>query len=429
MKKHRAKLVVYLLLVSFFVSACSSFSKTDVTTHNERVALNFSWWGNDIRHIYTLDAISIFEEQNEEIDVKSHYGVWNGYEQRNRVYMRSDDESDVMQINYAWLNTYSPDGLGYYDLNRLRDYIDFSNFSEEDLQFGMVEGKLNALPIAFNTPVIYYTKELYDQYDLDLPNTWEDLFQAARVMREDGVYPLGAAKKHVFLLMIAYYEQTTGKPFFSEEQKLNITQEELEENLRFYKKLFEEKVLMPIEQWNLNKMSDGSCAGDVMWVSDADNYCAAYEEGGYTPVLGSFLGVNDENAKLPGWYMKPATMYAISDTTEHPEAAAKLLNFLLNSPDMAKLQQTEKGVPISRNAYQTLEKEGLLQGRSYEANELMLRQREDINTFLPIMENSDLIECFKENSDSYLYDKVSVEEAAANMYKEMQEICNKRNVR
>ena len=50
--------------------------------------------------------------------------------------MKSHTETDVMQINYAWLDVYSKDGNGYYDLYELSEYIDFSNFTEDDIKFG-----------------------------------------------------------------------------------------------------------------------------------------------------------------------------------------------------------------------------------------------------------------------------------------------------
>ena len=50
--------------------------------------------------------------------------------------MKSQETPDVMLINYGWLDTYSSDGSGFYDLNTLSDYIDFENYIEEGLAFG-----------------------------------------------------------------------------------------------------------------------------------------------------------------------------------------------------------------------------------------------------------------------------------------------------
>ena len=47
-----------------------------------------------------------------------------------------------MLINYGWLDTYSSDGSGFYDLNTLSDYIDFENYTEEELAFGTKKWKI-----------------------------------------------------------------------------------------------------------------------------------------------------------------------------------------------------------------------------------------------------------------------------------------------
>ena len=102
---------------------------------------------------------------------------------RKQVWMISQTETEVMQINYAWLDTYSRDGSGYYDLYQLKDYIDLDNFTKEDLAFGEKNGKLNAIPIAFNTSTVYYNKKIYDAFGLSLPESWDDYFKAAKMLK------------------------------------------------------------------------------------------------------------------------------------------------------------------------------------------------------------------------------------------------------
>jgi oligogalacturonide transport system substrate-binding protein len=50
--------------------------------------------------------------------------------------MNSGTNADVMQINFNWLEEYSADGTGYYDLNKLKDLIDLSGYTSEDLKVG-----------------------------------------------------------------------------------------------------------------------------------------------------------------------------------------------------------------------------------------------------------------------------------------------------
>jgi len=411
-----------VILSMVTLTGCSAASEEQVVSSNAGgTEISFSWWGNDPRHQYTMNGVDIFMEQNPDINVDYSYSIWSGYENRNKVLMNSRTESDVMQINFAWLSQYSDDGEGYYDLKELSDYIDLSQFSEEDLAFGMKNGKLNALPIAFNTTIFFYNKDIWDSYGLSFPENWGDLFSAAKVMSKDGVYPLGAVKKHAFLMLIAYEEQQSGMPMFDENNKLNFGDKELEDMLLMYNRLLDEKVLMPLEDYDRDALKNGKAASCMCWISDASNYCGAMAEGGGHPeVYGQII---DEGSKRTGWYIKPSTMYAISKYTEHPEEAARLVDYLLNSKDMAELQKTEKGIPVSHAALEVVKNmEDGMSGYEVGASEYMTSHIDQMNLIQTPLEEGAIMDTFKSGGDDYMYDKGSLEDVIKQMHLDIEKI-------
>lgn len=411
---------VTLIAVIIWIVKTPVQKNKETVLQDEPVKISFSWWGNDERHAYTMEGVDVFQSLNSDVEVECRYGEWNGYEKRINVRMKSHTEADVMQINYAWLEEYSPDGEGYYDLYQLADYIDLDNFSEEDLKYGEVNGKLNAIPIAFNTSTLFYNQDIFDAYGLELPTTWDDYFDAAKVLSKDGIYALGMSKKQLVLFLIAYYEQTTGKNFFSQEGELLATQEDMIYVLEFYKKLIDEKVLLPVDQFSREKFTDGEVAGTMIWISDAGKYCSELESTGATVALGEYPMA--DGAELSGWYRKPATMYAISNITEYPEEAARLLNFLLNSDEMAELQKTEKGIPVSKSAVAKLESEDALGEYEYSANLKMLEESDIMNVMIPVMEQDEVLDAFKQEADEYIYDKTDVSTCAENICNSINEV-------
>lgn len=423
------KLLPLLLIPTLLLSGCTSldgalgtsvFQQAE-TIHEEKTPIRFSWWGNDNRHEYTMNGIGIFEDQNPTIKVKNSYGVWQGFEKRMRVAMESHTESDVMQINYAWIDQYSPDGTGFYDLYELADYIDLSNFDDVDLQYGVKNGKLNALPIAFNSYEFYYNKAIWDKYGLEFPKNWDEAFAAAEVMQKDGIYPFGYVKKQAFMVALTWFEQTHGKCVFTDEGKLNINSDELGEMLEFYRDMIDKKLMMPIDDFDKGKFADGSVAATMCWVSDAGNYCSSLEKKGGVPAIAGYI--IPEDAKLTGWYIKPATMYAISSYTEHPEEAAKLLDFLINSPEMATLQKAEKGVPVSKSAKTTVENiPGEDMGYELLASDYMNENIEKLAIIKPVMENDEIISAFKSYGDEYIFGKMTLKECSEQLYADILEV-------
>ncbi len=411
------RIVSLVLVMAICILSLAGCGDDTVTYYNgsltDEASIYFSWWGNDVRHEYTMDGVDEFQDLFENIEVSYRYGEWNGYETRNQVWMKSHTEADVMQINYSWLYEYSQDGDGYYDLYELADIIDLSNYSEEDLALGVENGKLNAIPIAINTPVVYYNQDILDEYDLEAPRTWDDLFSVAAVLSEDGIYVLSMAEKHLFMLLIAYYEQATGESAFSDDGKFLMSTDDIELMLEFYNELIDKKVVMPLNKYQSSDYAMGRSLGSIFWISDADNYCVALSDAGGTPVIGDFITTD---GTLSGWYRKPATMYAISKNTENPEAAATLLNYLVNSEEMAMYQQTEKGVPVSHAAVEVLENEGLLDTYGYEATEKMIEHSDELGIMPAIMEYEDIYGTFMDGADAEYYGEATLKESAEEIY-------------
>ncbi|MDT9702799.1 hypothetical protein RMT89_44715, partial [Streptomyces sp. P17] len=54
------------------------------------------------------------------------------------------------------------------------------------------------------------------------------------------------------------------------------------------------------------------------------------------------------NAKDAGLLARPSMMFSIGRNTRHPEAAAKLVNFLLNDPQGIEALGLTRGIPMSQ---------------------------------------------------------------------------------
>lgn len=410
-----------LLIALMVVSLCSGCAdKTVITSSDEQIEISLSWWGNDARHEYTIAAVKEFERIHPEIKVNCHYSDWSGYQQRSDAQMAANTEADVMQINYAWIQQYSPDGEEFYDINTLSDYIDLTNFSEEELNFGMQNGKLNAIPIALNTQTVYINQSVYESYGLEVPKTWDDFFHAAEVMNEE-TYPIAMTAKSLWFFSIAYAEQQTGKEFMTLDGELVFTPEDIQTMIDFYCRLIQENVVPQPEYYDSLKVSTGEYAGTVAWVSDAINHCGKAIENGYEMVVADYT-VTDTAKVSDGWYAKPATMYAISKNTEYPKETAMLLDFLLNSDEMAKLQGLEKGVPVSKSARTHLEENDMLNGIQYEAFLKMNEYSEGIAVVSPYLENDTMIDEFRNSCNEVLFEKSNIEDKADALYDKLKEI-------
>ncbi|MBQ3915310.1 MAG: extracellular solute-binding protein [Ruminococcus sp.] len=399
---------------------CSCGSSPVVKEQIEQTQITLSWWGNDKRNEYTLEAVELFEEQHPEIKVKCNYSEWSGYEARSRVQMNSDTEADVMQINVGWLSEYSADGKGYYDLDSLSEYVDLSCFPDKILDYGRMNGVLNAIPIAMNAETIYYNMDILNKYGISPPKTWDEITAAAEILSKDNIYILAGASKSMWLYTLTYAEQVIGKPFLNEDETLAYTPEEVQVMIDFYCDMVKKKVFPQVEYYQKIDIDNNTYAGTIGWVSDAINYFSTVMDKGQTVIAGDYTAFSPEDAGT-GWYAKPATLYAISKNTVHPVESAMLLDFMLNSKDWALLQGVEKGIPISSKAKKALDEAGQLSGLQYEAS-LVMDNNTKIAHMSPVYENTTLIDAFINKCTEVIFDKTSNTDAANDLYEQFKEV-------
>lgn len=340
------------------------------------VNLKMSWWGGDARHKQTLEAIKLFEEKYPEIKVKPEYGGWQGWQEKVTTQIVGNTSPDVMQINWNWIDLFSRDGDGFYDLNKVKDILELDkNYSQELLDQCIVNGKLNALPVGVTGKVFYINKTTYEKAGLPVPTSFDEMIKSAKVIREklgDDYYAFDTDAYGAILLMLYKLEQETGKPFIVD-NKVAYTEAEVIEAVRFYDNLVKEKVMpslkvraaagfIPLDQhpgW-----IQGRYAGTYEWDSSAQKWQDALEAGQELVVAPypQDFGTNKSG------FNKVSMAYAIKKNTKHPEEAATLIHFLTSDPEAIKILGTSRGVPSNETAVAVLKENNQLTGLGFEAN-------------------------------------------------------------
>lgn len=416
MSKNR--IIVGILLSSFLLVGCENEDIT-LSEASDEINLEVSWWGTDARTDYTINALEQYELNYPGIKINNVYGEFSGFELKNDVKMYTKTESDVMQINYAWVDKYQKEGYGFYDLNNLSNYVDLSNYNEQELSYGRnKDGEQVALPIAINAKIVLYNKSIYDSYNLQIPKTWDDLYVAAEVMKKDNIYPIDLDTTCVWMGMVAYVEQKNGAMVFDEKNQFSLSEKDIKDMLLFYVDLVEHKVIESASARNDQKVSEGLYAGEMLWISGIGNFEKAITERGNSSSVA--LSPQLSNSKRSGWYIKPATMYAISKNTKNPDEAGKLLNYLVSGEDIVKLQLNEKGVPCNKKATKILADMGEANSLQNEANDLV--KETEYPLMSPYFENTKYSEALVKGATKILYGNGKIDEVAKETYKAMKEI-------
>lgn len=187
-----------------------------------------------------------------------------------------------------------------------------------------------------------------------------------------------------------------------DEGNITFGEEEAALMIKTYCDLVNKKVMPQVEYFDKLEIANGSYAGVLAWLSDAESYCGEAIANGYEISVANYTTIN---GNLSSWYAKPATMYTIRKDAENPREAAILLDYLLNSPEMASYQQIEKGTPLSIAARQYLEENDMLNGIQYEAFTKMSESKDKLEVISPYFENDAMIDAFMDACNEVLFSK------------------------
>ena len=402
---------------------------TPVTTPT---VLRFAWWGGASRHETTLKAIALFEKQNPGLKIKAEYMGFNGYLERLTTQIAGGSEPDIMQINWAWLAMFSKKGNGFTDLDKYRSLLALDQFSEEDVNAGRVQGKLNALPSAYTARVMLWNKASFDRAGLALPKTWDELFAAGRVFKAklgDNAYPLDGELYDMLLLSQAYVQQKYGTPYVDPaEPRVAMSPAAALEWVQTYRKLITEHVATPLPlraslggaEKPTEQQQDwvvGNWAGNFTWDSAIPLRAATLNKQ-QNLVLGDFPTLPD--AKVSGMFGRPTVMLAMGRNCKQPELAARLINFLLTDPEAAKILGKTRGVPAARSQLDVLVKGNRLPAMELAAHEQIKKQRDAgrVPVPAPLFEHARLHKFMREVFETVAYGKTTDQEAARRLVEE-----------
>lgn len=85
-----------------------------------------------------------------------------------------------------------------------RDYLE--NFTSGVVDSATVGGKVYGIPMTAQTYLVWYNKEMFDKYQLEEPQTMEELEQVCEVLKENGEVPFATFGKsdqlHVFIALL-----------------------------------------------------------------------------------------------------------------------------------------------------------------------------------------------------------------------------------
>lgn len=409
------------------LAGCAGESAVPADTFDpdEKVTLNLAFWGNDVRADLYNQVIDAFNEEYPNITVNSTFLGFPEFWEKRQTEAAGGGLPDVMQFDYSYLRQYAQNGL-LLDLDPyIGGIIDKEPLADNILKIGVVEDTTYAIPTSTNAWGLFTNPKLLETAGVEefAGGSWDDYTDWMKTITDAaGGEFYGGSDYTGRIQNFELQLRSEGKNLFNEDGTAGFDEERLTE---FWEEGAPIREGIGIPQQKVEELSplgsfdSAKTASELTW----DNFGAGYLGNlgeGYTELGLVAPPVTEEGAK--DLYLKPSMLHAIAAKTKHPEAAATLVDFLINSPESGKIFGTNRGLPASTTALEAADLDPLsTQIKGYEAS---IADRLGDAPPVPIVGYGTLEEKFRQLGTELNFGTITVEDAVKQFFAEMDVVLN-----
>lgn len=337
----------------FALVGCAGGSGGGSDAGDGTAQLDVALWGDANRAEIYENALALFEEENEGIETKLQFADLNPYLERLATSAAAQDLPDVLFMRDTHIGRYGSAG-SLLDLTPyLGDIISTDAIGDAGVADGTVEGGVYGLPTHYVGQAILFDQTKLDELgaDADSIATWDDYAETALAASDpaSGYYgsvdPTTGSTHRAFESWI----RQAGEELFTEDGGIGFTAETAEGWFQYWADLRDAGALPPadvqIESESSGWASDLLTTGKAALRPSSTNHLTIVQ--GLTPNPIGLASTPANADATDDWWFFPPILISVAANTPDPEAAAKLVDFLVNSTEAAEITKLSQGAPSS----------------------------------------------------------------------------------
>jgi multiple sugar transport system substrate-binding protein len=315
-----------------------------------------AWWGGEARAKKWNQALDLYESKNP-VKVTRETAEFTPYWEKMNTQMAGGNPPDVINMHSQVTQFLFRNVLIPLDPYVQSGALNLKDVEQWEIDTGKVNGKIMQVSYGVTTPAVFWNTELFKKASVEPPKpswTWEEFASTANALSKAldkqgwGTTDQGAWAGSFEIAMMQ-----RGKPLFTKEGKLGPTKEDVAAHWKLWDELRKSGGAPPAER---SAEETGVQADSMLAKSKAAMHIINANQ------LQIYQGYNKDkldlvrvpNGPQPA-YATVGTYFSIAQKSASPDAAAKLLDFLINDPDVAKIFLAEYGPPASRKMQDLIE--------------------------------------------------------------------------
>lgn len=294
----------------------------------------------------------------EKLGVSVGYVTYTAENHQDRTYdevaldRARNNMDDLYLLNPDVIKTLGEEGLlmdlsGLACAENLREVVKTAN---------TIDGKLVAIPQEVVAYGLFINKDMFDRYQLELPETPEDFLECCRVFKENGIEtPVGANRwwLETFVLALGYADLYNGGNTEAEIAALNSGESKYSDYMRPGFEFLQEMIdcgYIDAEKALVSEAIEGEgadfLAGKtpiVMAYWGAANTNTAYGDPDFNMLV---IGFPSSRGQMP---VMPMTGFGVGVNAEHAEDAMRVMDVILSDEALQVYAETNKVISPSKN--------------------------------------------------------------------------------
>lgn len=323
------------------------------------ITLTVAWWGNDERAQLTQEVFDLFEERHDNITIESQpTGDPGDLFDRLSTDFAAGGGPDLFTLGGAMPQEYGAAGA-LYPLEELSEHVDLEPYEDFMVSSAVVDDTLYGLPTGGNAIGLLVNETMFDEAGVELPEEgwgWDEFIQAATDISENHEDAVGMDLR-IQDIISTYVAQYNDLGLYDWDGQLAVTEEELTNWYETELEMVETGALpdpsVIVEHHTVTPDQSLFGVGDAAMSFSYSNQMTPYTQALGDSEVSMMLPPTDTDN--PGVAVLPSQFWSINANSEQPQAAAMLLDFILNDAEVAEILQDDRGLPFNPEMLEVVE--------------------------------------------------------------------------
>lgn len=185
-------------------------------------------------------AADRFMKDNPKVKIKVETFSWNDFYTKWTTGLASGNVPDMSTALPAQVaEMINAEALA--PINGLIDSIGRDKFAEAAISEGTVDGNNYSIPLYRHAHVMWIRKDLLEKNNLEVPKTWDELYETAKALTKDGMYGLSfpsGTNDFQATFFLNFYVRSGGGSLLTDDLKANLTSDLAIDGINYWLKVY-----------------------------------------------------------------------------------------------------------------------------------------------------------------------------------------------